>query len=390
MSIQSDTTTGPKYWRSLEELSDTPEFREFLHQEFPAGATELLSETTRRGFLRLMGASLALAGIGMSSCRWPTEKILPYSYRPEGFIDGQPNYYATAMEVGGVATGLLVTSYDGRPIKIEGNPSHPGSLGSSTSQQQAAILELYDPDRSQSPLHEGKVKSAEEFVTLGSAQFAELRANGGLGLAILSEASSSPSVQRIRKQLSSALPHARWYEYEPVNNDNERLGAVLAFGAPHRTHYRLERASVVFSADSDFLGAHPARLSNNRGWAERRKPRGLPMSRHYQVEGELTVTGGSADHRLPVRCSQIPMILMALAGELGTHGVNVQGISGVSAESTGDLPENWLEFVKSSARDLAVAGGASLVCVGPSQTPAAHALGNLINQALGSFGTTVY
>src|SRR4051812_28355896 len=130
MSTLKDKLTGPTYWRSLNELADTQEFQEAVAREFPAGATELLGDTTRRGFLRIMGASLALAGIGTAtSCRWPREKILPYSYRPEGVIDGQPNFYATCMELGGVATGLVVTAYDGRPTKIEGNPEHPGSLG---------------------------------------------------------------------------------------------------------------------------------------------------------------------------------------------------------------------------------------------------------------------
>jgi molybdopterin-containing oxidoreductase family iron-sulfur binding subunit len=378
------------YWRSLDELSDTPEFRDFLFREFPAGATELLSETTRRGFLRVMGASLALAGIGVTSCRWPTEKILPYSYRPEGLIDGQPNFYATAMELGGVASGLLVTSYDGRPIKIEGNPSHPGSLGSSTAQQQASILELYDPDRSQYPRSEGKAKNAAEFVTLGTAQFKTLRQSGGQKLAILSESSSSPSIRRMRQRLAQTMPQARWYEYEPVNNDNERLGTALAFGRAHRVHYRFDRASVIFSADSDFLGVHPNQVRYNRDWAQRRSPESAQMSRHYQVEGQLTITGSSADHRLPVRSSQVPMLLMALAGELGTYGFNVQGISGVASAATNELPENWLQFVKAAAEDLTKAGANGLITCGSAQSPATHALAFLINQALGANGNTTY
>jgi molybdopterin-containing oxidoreductase family iron-sulfur binding subunit len=392
MSTLKDKLTGPAYWRSLDELADTPEFNEFMAREFPAGATEMLGETTRRGFLRIMGASLALAGVGMASgCRWPKEKIMPYSYRPEGVIDGQPNFYATSMELGGVSTGLVVTAYDGRPTKVEGNPEHPGSLGSVSALHLASILEMYDPDRSQTPLNKGATKSAEEFIGLAGGHFAEIRGNKGKGLTVLSEATSSPSVARMRQKMAQTMPLAKWYEYEALADDNERLGTSLAFGSPQRVHYRLDKAAVVFSADSDYLGTHPNQIRHNRDWATRRLPSGTtPMSRTYQVEGVLTITGASADHRLPVRSSQVPMVLMQLAGELGTYGLNVHGISGADAAAASDLPENWQQFVKAAARDLSQAGGAGLVTVGPNQAPSVHALAYLINSALGSVGNTIY
>ena len=193
---------GKAFWRSLDDLADTPGFRRFVEKEFPAYADEMLAPRSRRGFLKLMGASMALAG--MTACRWPEEEILPFTRRPEGYLPGEPSQFATAMELGGVATGLLVKSYDGRPVKIEGNPLHPQSRGATSAIEQAALLELYDPDRSQHPARrvEAGHRPAEweEFATEAVPLFAARRA-GGHGLRILSESSSSPTVRRIRDDL---------------------------------------------------------------------------------------------------------------------------------------------------------------------------------------------
>ena len=213
-----------------------------MENEFPGLSEELLSPRTRRAFLKIMGASLGAAGL--TSCRWPKELILPFAHRPEGRTPGVPQQYATAMELGGAAVGLLVTSFDGRPIKIEGNPLHPTSRGAATALAQASLLELYDPDRSRQPIRrEGAqelVQSWDDFTAFAGPHFASLRAARGKGLAVLSEESSSPSLARLRARFAEVFPEGSWYEWEPVTRDSEREGTALLFGAPYRPHYRLD------------------------------------------------------------------------------------------------------------------------------------------------------
>ena len=196
---------GPPYWRSLEELADTPEFRQFLEAEFPSALPAAMTAPSRRRFLQLMGASFALAGL--TGCRWPVEKLAPYANRPEGRTPGVPVSYATALERAGVGLGVLATCYDGRPIKLEGNREHPYSWGGADAQTQAQILSLYDPDRSYTPF---KVTGAdqtestwEDFDAFASEHWAALRSAGGAGLAVLCEATQSPTVVRLRRELAA-------------------------------------------------------------------------------------------------------------------------------------------------------------------------------------------
>ena len=329
-------TTGRAYWRSLDELADTPEFRQFLEGEFPSLASDLADNGTRRQFLKLMGASFALAGL--TGCRWPKEEIAPFANRPEGRMPGARVQYATAMELGGVAAGLLVTAYDGRPVKIEGNPLHPINRGSCGAWAQASVLEMYDPERAtavrQRQGGQWFTRGGDDFAAFIDQQLSALRPAGGDGLYVLSEASSSPSVADMRRRLLDALPQAKWHEYEPVNSENERRGTALAFGSPYRVHLALERANVIVSLGADLLLAHPASLKLARDFAAgrrvgedgRRLDSGGPMNRLYVVESRYSTTGSMADHRYPAPEAATSAIAARLARELRRQGLDVPGL----------------------------------------------------------------
>ncbi len=369
---------GFSYWRSLDELADTPEFRAIVEKEFPTVSQEVISTASRRNFLKLMGASFALAGL--VGCRWPKERIVPFAHRPDGRVDGEPEQFATAMDLGGGALGLLVTSYDGRPTKVEGNPGHPESLGGTHTWAQASVLELYDPDRSRSVVqrsgNQEVEKSFDDFVAWAGPLFASLRASGGTGLRILSGACSSPSLAALRQKLAAVMPHAGWTEWEPVSRDNERLGLALAFGKPVRAHYRLAEADVIVSLDSDFLCAAPSGVRLAREFASRRSAESGEMNRLWVVESALTVTGANADERHAVSARSIPLVALRLAAELAGKGVNV-GALGSAPSGTGDLA-----FVPALAADLAAHRGKAVVFAGPSQPPEVHAVAALLNVAL--------
>ncbi|HPM22969.1 MAG TPA: TAT-variant-translocated molybdopterin oxidoreductase [Phycisphaerae bacterium] len=385
----SDRHTGPAYWRSLDEFAQTPEFRRFVEAEFHSLAPELLHPATRRQFLKLMGASLALAGL--AGCRWPRETIVPAGRQPAGRIPGVPVQYATAFELDGVATGLLVTSYDGRPIKIEGNDKHPFSRGKTNTWMQASILDLYDPDRSRHPVGRSDpggrlTRTWDEFVAFARPHCAQLRAAGGAGLAVLSETSSSPSLTDMKGRFSQAFPQAQWFEYEPVSRDNERAGARLAFGRPYRTHLHLDKADVIVSFDSDFLMTHPAAVKYAGDFAARRRADDGTMNRLYVLENRPTVTGSMADHRYAVRSSQIRRALehiaSAVADKLG------RGQDSPIPPPGGSTPLSPAE-ADAIAADLVAHQGRCVVIVGPQQPPEAHAAAHVLNTWLGAPGQTV-
>jgi MoCo/4Fe-4S cofactor protein with predicted Tat translocation signal len=236
---------GERYWRSLEELAGSPEFERLLREEYPRQATAMLDSFDRRSFLRLMGASLALAGLG--GCLSPAparndEKIVPYVDQPEETVPGKPLYFASAMPLGGFARGVLAESHMGRPTKIEGNPSHPASVGAADAFTQASILELYDPDRAQVLNQVGQIATWESFFNVINGQMEAERQNRGAGLAILSETVTSPTLSDQLAQLLDKFPKARWYRYDPLARDSALAGARLAFGAAVDTLYRFDRA----------------------------------------------------------------------------------------------------------------------------------------------------
>ena len=384
--------TGKEYWRSLEERAQTPEFRNFIAREFPGLAEELLLSPSRRQFLKVMGASLALAGL--AGCRWPRESIVAYNQRPPGRIPGKAVYYATTMDVGGVGTGLLVRSYDGRPIKIEGNELHPASLGASGAIEQSAILEMYDPDRSIGAIAAGGPERTPEevdkrFLPFAREHFGKVRGAGGAGLCVLSEASSSATLADLRERLLRACPQAAWFEYEPVSRDNERAGTAIALGGPYRPIYRLhdlERdeplADVILCLDADLLGRDPSALRYTREFARGRTADDAEqrMNRLYAVESNVSLTGSNADHRYAVRSLDVAQVAWEIAAALGELGVNVPVRSSGAARYA---------FAKGIAQDLAAHRGRSVVCAGPNQPPEVHALAHLLNNALGNIGKTI-
>jgi molybdopterin-containing oxidoreductase family iron-sulfur binding subunit len=374
----SDRATN-EFWRSLDELAGAEEFREMLGREFPRQASEWNDPVGRRRFLRLMGASLALAGLTCCTVQ-PEEFIVPYVTPPEGFIPGKPLFFATAMSMGGSALGVLVESHMGRPTKIEGNPNHPASLGATNVFAQASILTLYDPDRSKTVNYRGDISTWSAFITAVQTAIESQRASGGAGLRFLTGSVISPTLADQLQQLLKTFPSAKWSQYEPVNRDNVMEGARLAFGEPLNAIYKFENADVILSLDSDFLQCGPASTRYSREFAMRRKLTDgkREMNRLYAIESAMTNTGAVADHRLAARPSEIEPIARAVAANIGAPGAQAA-----------QLGAAYSEWVAAASRDLQAHRGSSVVIVGDEQPAIVHAIGHAINQALGNFGQTV-
>jgi molybdopterin-containing oxidoreductase family iron-sulfur binding subunit len=383
--------SGKIYWRSLEELADSPIFEEFVQREFPHAAEEWNDTVERRTFLKLMGASLALAGL--SGCViQPPEKIVPYVKQPEEEVPGKGLYFATAFSLGGIATPVLARSNEGRPTKIEGNPDHPNNRnndpndkGSSATDifAQASILDLYDPDRSQTPMYRGETRPWTQFMAeirgLIERESDGLKAKRGAGLRFLTETITSPSVAAQIKSILTDFPEAKWHQYEPVNRDNARAAAMTAFGQPLNTIYDFSKADRIVSINSDFLAAFPGSLRYARDYAAKRRITGAKpeMNRLYVIESTPTITGANADHRWSLRPSEIPGVTQALASLVGVN-------TGSAAQPA--APE-WLAAV---ARDLQQHQGASIVMPGRFASPGVQALAHAMNEALGNVGKTVF
>jgi MoCo/4Fe-4S cofactor protein with predicted Tat translocation signal len=382
---------GRRFWRSLEEYLDTPEFQEMLHREFPEQASEWTNPLTRRRFLTLMGASLALMGLnGCSTQPAPREKIMPYVRQPEAIVPGKPLYFATAMPLAGVATGVLVKSHEGRPTKIEGNPSHPASLGSSDLLMQASILGLYDPDRSQSVTYRGQARGWNEMLTDVTRALAKLKDKGGEGLYILTENVTSPTLAAQLNNLLSEkqFPKAKWFQYEPAGRANVLQGAKLAFEEYVNTYYDFSKADVVLSLDADFLLSGPGTLRYTRDFTDRRRVRtretkleDVKMNRLYVVECGLSNTGGVADHRLALRPSQIEDFTEALAIELQ--------VPEARRDQTVPLSEEARRWIAPLVKDLQNHAGRCVVVAGDGQPASVHALVHAINHTLKNVGQTV-
>ncbi len=335
-----------------------------------------------------MGASLALAGL--TGCRWKKEEILPFAKRPANRVPGVPQRYATAMDLGGSALGLLVTSYDGRPIKIEGNPLHPQSQGATDGFAQAAILELYDPDRAAGLVEysgQEHPRSWSDFASLIARHSGAWKQDGGARLRIVSQASSSPTLAATRARLLGEFPKARWVEYEPVSDDAARAGATWAFGRALRTQLALGQARILVSLDSDLLACHPAAVQYAREFAARRDPAGDWMNRLYVVESCLSVTGSMADHRLALRPAQIAALAEALEKEVRARLDSRAGTAPAAGESRA------VRFLKALAADLVALyrqGGHSVVVAGPRQPAEVHARVHRLNRLLQNVGQTVW
>ncbi len=380
---------GRQYWKSLEELAQTDEFKEHLQREFPRGAAQWMDPISRRNFLKLMGASLALAGV-IGCTRQPDEKMYPYSDNPERIIPGLPKYYATAMVLGGYAKGVYAESHTGRPTKLEGNPDHPASLGATDVFAQASILTLYDPDRSQVASTrdaEGNRTNTtwDTFVSALSEQLGTVGANGGQGMHILTETVTSPTFASQMQALLQTFPNALWHQYEPLAPDNAKGGAQLAFGEQVETFYDVSPANIIVSIDSDFLTNGTAELRYARQFTTKRRvwENNDEMSRMYAVQATPNDTNAMADHVMPLKPSHIEAFTRLLAQRLG---VEVEQSSGF-ADGLTEMQSIWMDGLVS---DLQANQGASLVVAGDEQPPVVHALVHAINGALGNIGTTVF
>jgi molybdopterin-containing oxidoreductase family iron-sulfur binding subunit len=393
-----DSNGGKRLWQSIEQLSDSKEYRNYLENEFPAnggkpseksadhGEEELPEKLSgqhldinRRDVMKLMAASAAMAGL--SACtKLPTEKIVPYVRPPEEIIPGRPLFYATSMTQAGVATGLLVESHMGRPTKIEGNAEHPGSQGGTDVFMQASILDLYDPDRLRNVLYEGSLSSWADF----SNAMGDARVNfgtHGTGMRILTGTVTSPTLGAQIKKLLTQFPEARWHQYEPSGGDSVREGTRLAFGKPMNPVYDFDQADVIVSLDADFLTTGSGHTRYTREFSTRRDLAAGPSSklnRLYVVEPMPTSTGTMADHRLPLRASEVAGFAQQLAAAVGVSVAG--GTTGVKVPA---------DFVSAVGRDLTQHRGASLVIAGDYQPPFVHALAHAMNAALGNVGKTV-
>ena len=375
--IQIHTKSGKQYWRSLDALAHTAEFRQWVDREFQDSATDWMDSASRRTLLKLMAASFGLAG--MTACRRPVEHILPLAKGVEGYIPGKPLNYATALSIAGAATGLIVECHESRPTKVEGNPRHPYSLGATSAYLQAEVLNLYDPDRARHPLQRGKKSSWAEFEKSVIGKLGD-----GSGVAVLTGRSSSPTLAAVKAEWQKAFPKSSWVEYESISFDNPRQGAAIAFGQPLEPLPRYDKANVVVALDCDFLGVDSPTILPTKQFSSRRRIHDAEkqtMSRLYVAEANHTLTGAMADHRLRTRVCNVGDLAAALAKELN--------VSGAELKVVGNQTDKVSRWVAAVAKELNANKGRSLVVAGPKQPPAVHALVALINQALGNNGETI-
>ncbi len=392
-----DARKGAGWWRSLGERESDAQALAFAHREFPA-ASDTLDGDDRRTFIKIMGAGFALAGLGLTGCRrWPESQIVPNANQPANRTPGVPVMYATAMDVGGIGYSLLATSFDGRPIKLDGNADHPFWGGASTPWMQARVLELYDPDRSRTVMHNGKPSDFATFEKwLGDRSIA-LRAKQGEGLAILTQATSSPTQQDMLKRVVQAFPKAKVAAWEALAADASRKGLSTAYGAGVRTLVQLDKATVIVALDADPLGTDPLSLRMTRDWANGRRlnaaePTKQKQSRMYAMEPGVTVTGMAADHRLAIRRGDMPVVaaMIALAVGATTDSAMKSAAERLAAAPAAKnlFDDHTKKIFDSMVKDLQGAKGTAIVLCGEGQPAEMHALVAAINHALGATGTT--
>ena len=368
----SAPVNGRRYWRSLDELADTPEFKDWLHREFPQNASELEDGQSRRQFLKLMSASFALAGVATlgAGCRRPEEKLMPYGQQPENHVYGEPQYFATAMPTRTGAVPLVVKAYEGRPVKVEGNAQFPNGNGGTDRYAQAAVLDLYDIDRAKKFKRDGAVISRELAVAFLQELSGKFAANGGAGLAFLAESSTSPSRARLQAIIARKFPQAKWVVADAIDSGIHQRAASRAFGSSVRPVFNFDKAKVILSLDADFLGGEDDSHNHIRKFSAGRKV-GEGMSRLYAVESLFTLTGAAADHRLRLPASQIVKVATGILSFL---------------QGGAEPMTNW---VVECAKDLKANRGNVLVVAGQRQPEAVHLLAYAINAALDSLNNTL-
>jgi molybdopterin-containing oxidoreductase family iron-sulfur binding subunit len=384
---------GRTYWRSLGEYARTPDFEEWLHREFPAGAAEWEQDPlSRRNFLRLMGASLALAGLGLSGCRRPEAHLVPFNQSPEWVVPGKTLSFATAQPRRRGAVPLLATTFDGRPIKMEGNPLHPISEGKSDNHAQASILDLYDPARRRHLTLQGKKATAEQLDAEIQRIRAEAAASGGATLAILADETTSPTRERLRAELVRQYPQATWAVYEPLAPGYDTEASTAAFGAGTQFRANLAAAAAILAVDCDFLGSEDGDLTDTRNFAAGRRIRkpGDKVSRLYVAEPRFSITGSMADHRLRLRAGEVGAFVLELARQVrslrGTPELN----AAITAAPDLGLPQEVdSAWIRECAADLVANAGKSVLLVGRRQPASVQALALAVNSALGAVGSTL-
>jgi molybdopterin-containing oxidoreductase family iron-sulfur binding subunit len=373
LNNSSAPVTGRRYWRSLDELADQPEFKDWLHREFPVGASELVEDgQSRRHFLKIMSASFAFAGVATlgAGCRRPEEKLQPFGQQPENYTFGDSQYFATAMPTRVGAIPLVVKSYEGRPVKIEGNALYPGSNGSTDRYAQASILDLYDPDRSRHFKHDGKYVSSEAALGFLGELSKKFSANSGEGLAFLAESSTSPSRARLQKIIANKFPKAQWFTHDAIDSAIHQRAATQAFSQSVRPVFHYNKAKVILSLDADFLGGEDDAHNHIRKFAAGRKSAD-GMSRLYAVESLFTLTGASADHRLRQPASLVGKVAAEILAQVNGGPASLSG------------------WVTECTKDLVANRGNVLVVAGQRQPIEVHLLAHAINVALDSIGKTV-
>jgi MoCo/4Fe-4S cofactor protein with predicted Tat translocation signal len=373
------TQKGKKYWRSIDELADTPEFGELVAQEFPSQASEWIDPVSRRGFLKVMGASMALAGLA-GCTKQPDEPIMPYVKAPEDLILGKPVYFASAFPFTTGAVPVLIKSDAYRPIKVDGNPEHPYVMGASDAITQATLLDMYDPDRSQKIFYRGDSRNWAQFLAAYRGMLADKKGSGQ-GLYFLTSTVTSPTLAAQWQQAQKNYPQAKLVQYDPMNRDNHYAAAKQAFGDYVDAQYKLDAADVIVSLDADFLGGaqFPGFHKLARDYAQKRKLDGTQqMNRLYVVESGTTTTGFKAEHRLALKPSEVAGFAAALAG----------AVSGGQAAGTA-WPQHTTAYLQGLAADLKASAGRSVVIPGEYAAPFVHMAAFAINQALGNVGKTV-
>ena len=385
-------------WKSLDELSNSSQYQEFVHREFPEQASELINDPiSRRDFLTLMGGSIALAGVtGCDIIRRPKQEILTYNQQPESVIPGKPNYYTTSMSIGQEVTGLVVESHAGRPTKIEGLPTHNNSLGATKSFHQAEIHNLYSPDRYQHLTYKGSQKNWNTFWEHFEFSFNNYRQQKGKGFAVLSHYITSPTLHNLKKSFLEKFPLAKWYSYEAITQDNQEQALYDITGKALYTSYNFKKALRILSLDCDFLGTEVNSLSNTKDFVSLRNVDSkAKISRLYSIEADYSITGAKADHRFAVKPSDQEYILWLIAdylfNRIGTSlpkGVNstFRNTIKLATQNFNSSQFKWLPIV---CRDLVRHKGKSLVCVGQHHAPIQHALAHIINDTLENIGETV-
>lgn len=388
-----ENLSGPKYWRSLDHMVETDEFKTWLNSEFPSAAQQVEDAPSRRHFMKIMSAGFLLAGFGMTGCRRPEELLIPFTRDPGDYTHGVPEYFATSRPTPFGAAPVLAKSADGRPVKLDSNPQHPDNVGTSPATQ-ASVLDLYDPDRQKKVMSKGEAVSKSAGFEKLKSEAQKLASSKGEGYAFLLDGLDSPSRDRLVKKMQAKYPKAAWHQYNPLDlssfiNNSEN-------GLKYLPCYKLDKAKRIISIGSDFLGndSHSERHSRDFAKGRRIASATEDMSRLYVVEGHLSLTGSNADHRLRLSPSQIERFVYELAFELITQKAYDESLISDSGPILQELrrlsgdQNKFGDWVKQCASDIKSTGH-SVIIPGDHQPASVHYVCQILNQILGNVGDTV-